>query len=132
VSQPPSWCSVSNTIMERVRSVAIVTTALLALVLSAAAEPCPSQGVSKSHHAQQGGTGKGGSQPCDETSAKQVESEPVQEVSWDPVVCWGCPMPEEDVAFFFVGLILCAPISLWILRARTRKRESALPHRFLE
>jgi len=78
-------------------------------------------------------TGKDQSEPCDKTNAKQqVESETSGEVSWDPVVDWDSSNPREAVAFFFVGLVLCAPIFLLIKRVRTRKRESAQPRRFLE
>jgi hypothetical protein len=75
---------------------------------------------------------KQGSEPCDETNHKQVDSQIGQEGSWDPFVCWDCPLRRETTAFFFVGLVLSAPVFLWISRVRTRKRESTLPHRFLE
>jgi hypothetical protein len=135
-SQPPTSSSVSNTTMRWPRPIVMVITALLSLLLSAAASPCPSQNKtaspdSKPHRATQ--AGKDQSELCDKTNAKQqVEPQTSGEVSWDPVVDWDSPNPREVVAFFFVGLVLCAPIFLLIRRVRTRKRESAGPRRFLE
>jgi biopolymer transport protein ExbD len=69
--------------------------------------------------------------PSGKTNSKGTESQ-TEGGSWDPVVCWDCPTPGEDAAFFVVGLVLCAPVFLLILRVRTRKRESVQPRRFLE
>lgn len=70
--------------------------------------------------------------PSDKTNPKHVESPTEGDVSWDPIVCWGCPTSGDVVAFFIFGLVLCAPIFVLIRRVRTRKRESAQPQRFLE
>jgi hypothetical protein len=66
------------------------------------------------------------------TLASKVEPETGQEVSWDPVVCWDCPTTGEFVAFFVVGMLVCALIFLLIRRVRTHRRESETPRRFLE
>jgi hypothetical protein len=121
-------------------AVGVVVT-ILACVCSVAASSCAAQGTpakpdAKRPNAQErtetarkpsGDTSK----PCDETN-KQTESQAAQTVEWDPVRCWDCPRPGEPAVFFLVGLLLAAPIFLWAMRARTRKRESAPPKRFLQ
>src|SRR5579862_9578271 len=137
-SQPPASTPVSNSSMRRARTIVLLIMAFLSLVLSAAASPCLSQAAtdkasSKSHHTKPAAqTGKEQSEPCDKTIPKPVESQTSGEVGWDPVVCWDCPTPGEVPAFFFVGLVLCAPMFILIRRVRTRKLESAKAHRFLE
>jgi hypothetical protein len=55
-----------------------------------------------------------------------------QEVEWDPISCWDCPTPYEPEAMFFTGLVFALPISLWVIRCRTRKLESVSTKRWLE
>lgn len=131
---PTIWCLIRT--MRRVRSSAMLTAAVLGLVLSASASPCPSQNTATKSSSkpvptkQTSPTGKGQSDPC-ETAPSGAESQP-QEVSWDPVSCWDCSTRGEVTAFFLLGSAVSAPIFLVIRRVRTRKRESAAQHRLLE
>jgi hypothetical protein len=61
--------------------------------------------------------------------SEQAEQQPVE---WDPTSCWDCTNPEEPVALFFVGLFFTVPISVCVIRRRTRKRESLIMRRVLE
>jgi hypothetical protein len=60
---------------------------------------------------------------------EQPEQQPVE---WNPTSCWDCTQPEEPEAFFFVGLFFTIPISVWVIRRRTRTRESLITKRVLE
>ena len=55
-----------------------------------------------------------------------------RETEWDPISCWDCPTPYEPEAMFFTGLGFAAPISLWVIRRRTRRLESVSTKRSLE
>ena len=68
------------------------------------------------------------SQPCQE-SGQQVAAQTA--VEWDPVTCWGCPSPEEDVGVFLLGLLVYVPICIGVIRARTRRREAEAFRRLL-
>ncbi len=116
-----------------------VAVTVLASVCSVAASSCGVQGTTPKPDArhrnaqEQTATARRPSgetpKPCDETNNKQTES---QTVGWDPIICLHCPRPAEPAVFFLVGLLLATPIFLWAMRARTRKRESAPPKRFLQ
>src|SRR5579864_6586087 len=60
---------------------------------------------------------------------EQPERQPVE---WNPTSCWDCTQPEEPEAFFFLGLFFTIPISVWVIRRRTRTRESLITKRVLE
>ena len=74
---PTIWCLIRT--MRRVRSVAMLTAAVLGLVLSASASPCPSQNTATKSSSkpvptkQTSPTGKGQSDPC-ETAPSGAES----------------------------------------------------------
>ena len=77
-----------------------------------------------------------GKQPSHDISISQnvnnSEQSEQQPAEWDPVSCWDCTTPEEPVALFFVGLFFTIPISVCVIRRRTRKRESLITKRVLE
>ena len=51
---------------------------------------------------------------------------------WEPSSCWDCSQPEEPEALFFTGLFFAIPISVWVIRRKTRKLESSTPKRVLQ
>ena len=131
------WLLVSNTDVKWIHRIALTVAALLSFVVSVAASPCSSPQIKDTARpgnaertSKAARTTKDESKPCDGTASYQ--SQTGQEVGWDPISCWDCPTPKEYVAFFLVGLLVCTPIFLLVRRIRTRRRDSALPHRFLE
>jgi hypothetical protein len=51
---------------------------------------------------------------------------------WDPVTCWDCETPYETEGMFFVGVLFAIPVSVWVIRRKTRKIESLPPKRYFE
>ena len=108
-----------------------VLVTVLACVCSLAASPCATQGATSKpdakHRSEQVRTESARkppadtSKPCDETNNQLTESREAQTGEWDPVSCWDCTRPGEPVGFFLVGLLLAAPIFLWVIRARARR-----------
>jgi hypothetical protein len=68
------------------------------------------------------------SQPATENASLVGRNQP----EWDPVSCWDCPKPEDPERLFFAGLCLALPISVVVIRRRTRKREALQPNRVFE
>jgi hypothetical protein len=68
------------------------------------------------------------SRPSDESNPK-VGLTMEQTVEWQPIECWDCNN-DDPASVFLVGLFVAAPIFVWRVRARTRKRELAEPKRF--
>jgi len=111
-------------------AVGVIVTVLLCFCSAAAsssaaqgttAKPDPKQGGAQERTATTRKSSDDIARGC-EINKKQSESQERQIFEWDPINCLHCPKPGEPAIFFLFGLLLAAPIFLWVIRTRTRKR----------
>jgi hypothetical protein len=66
------------------------------------------------------------------TQASNPEQSADLAQQWDPTSCYDCEPPYKTEGVFFLGALFAIPISVWVIRRKTRKIESAPTKRYFE